>query len=70
MDFLMSEHLFDAFIQLVSSAQLRQAVGYQTVLLLTLLVNFKKKQIPNPYIIKLSLVHNEVALNVKFLVMA
>lgn len=62
---LMSDHLFDAFINVTVTLQSRQVLGFRALLLLTLLVNYKQglECEVNPYIVKLSIVHNEVALN-------
>ena len=64
MQHLMSENLFDAFIRSMSSSQHRYSLGCKSVLLLTLFVSFKKDQVNNPYIVKLSIIQEEVALNV------
>lgn len=61
---LMSDHLFDAFINVTVTLQSRQVLGFRALLLLTLLVNYKQDDSVNPYIVKLSIVYNEVALNV------
>jgi hypothetical protein len=62
---LMSDQLFDAFINVTVTLHSRQVMGFRALLLLTLLVNFKQGNNceVNPYIVKLSIVHNEVALN-------
>lgn len=67
MQHLMSDHLFDAFISSLCNPHHRQALGCKSVLLLTIFVSFKKDQVNNPYVVKLSIVHKEVALNVSLM---
>ncbi|KAI1300174.1 UPF0588 membrane protein C20F10.02c [Halotydeus destructor] len=61
-ELMMSEHLFDALMPLLSTPQTRQSIGYKTVLLLTLLVNTKLNKNVNPFVVKLSIIQKEVAL--------
>ena len=61
---LMSDHLFDAFVSASLTLTSRHVLGFKALLLLTLLVNYKKQEkIMNPFIVKLSLIHDEVVLN-------
>lgn len=41
----MFEHLFDSFVHLISIASLRQSLGYQSVLLLTILINYRNNKV-------------------------
>ena len=65
-EFLMTTSVFEALINLLSDGTSRQKCGYQAILLLTLIVNYRKYESTNPYIMKLSIADNELALNVSF----
>lgn len=49
--------------QLISTAEDRQVFGYDVVILLALLTNYKKYEIVNPYVVKLSILDDELPLN-------
>ncbi|XP_015791968.1 UPF0668 protein C10orf76 homolog [Tetranychus urticae] len=59
----MSDKLFDAFMSILASPAARQAYGYQTLLLITILINHRKNKVVNPFTVRLSIVDNEVVLN-------
>ncbi|KAL3277838.1 hypothetical protein HHI36_013178 [Cryptolaemus montrouzieri] len=60
---IMGSSLFEHLIQLLCDVPTRQKHGYNVVLLITLLVNYRKYDTTNPYIVKLSILDNELALN-------
>ncbi|CAG2166751.1 unnamed protein product [Oppiella nova] len=62
-ELLISDQLFDAFIQMLNHHQQRHQSGYQMILLLTILLNYRKYESANPYIMKLSIVDDEIQLN-------
>lgn len=63
MNHLMSDQLFDSLISSLTF-QSRQVLGFKIVLLLTVLLNYKRVDGVNPFVVKLSMIHTDVALNV------
>lgn len=64
MEFIMANSLlFESLIHLLSQFESRNAHGQNAVLLLTLLVQYRKYESTNPYIVKLSLLDEELALH-------
>ncbi|CAG9562750.1 unnamed protein product [Danaus chrysippus] len=62
-EYLMLHPLFDPLIQLLCTSSERQHHGYDVVLLVMFLVNYKKQESANPYVVKLSILDDECALN-------
>ena len=50
--------------QVLSSPEAREHHGYDATVVLTMLVNYRKYEAANPYVIKLSVLDDEIALNV------
>lgn len=62
-EYIITTSLFESFMQLLCSTSSRQLHGHDVVLLLTLLVNYRKHEAANPFIVKLSILGDELALN-------
>ncbi|XP_030765514.1 armadillo-like helical domain-containing protein 3 [Sitophilus oryzae] len=62
-EYIMLSPLFDCLVKLLSHSPTRQKHGYDVVLIITLLVNYRKYDATNPYVVKLSILDDELALN-------
>lgn len=60
--FMQNNGLFEAVIHIVSDPKSRQLYGRDAVLLLTILLQYHKYESENPYVVKLSILDDEMAL--------
>lgn len=63
LEYVMNNSFFDSMIKLLSDPLLRNIYGNDTVVLMTLLVNYRKHDGENLYVVKLSILADELALN-------
>ncbi|XP_023022641.2 armadillo-like helical domain-containing protein 3 isoform X1 [Leptinotarsa decemlineata] len=62
-EYIMISPLFDCLVKLLCDVPTRQRHGYEVVLIITFLVNYRKYHAANPYVVKLSILDDEIALN-------
>ncbi|XP_047128178.1 armadillo-like helical domain-containing protein 3 isoform X1 [Hydra vulgaris] len=63
LEYLMMFNLFDTLAQVLANPVLRERHGYEAVIMLCILLNYRKNESVNPYLMKLSLLDDELALN-------
>jgi hypothetical protein len=65
LEYFLIDSVFEPIVQLLASPADRELHGDSAVLLLTLLISYRKYDNINPYIVKLSILDDELVLNVK-----
>jgi hypothetical protein len=63
MEYLMMNSLFESLVHLLSDSESRARHGQSAILVLTLLVQYRKYESTNPYVVKLSILDQEMALH-------
>uniref|UniRef100_A0A182RPK2 DUF1741 domain-containing protein n=1 Tax=Anopheles funestus TaxID=62324 RepID=A0A182RPK2_ANOFN len=62
-EFIIGQNMFEVFKNMLSDSSLRNLHGHDVVTLLTILVNYRKHEGSNPFVVELSLLADEFALN-------
>ena len=63
MEYLMMNSVFESLVHLLSHSEARARHGETTILILTLLLQYRKYESTNPYVVNLSILDQEMALH-------
>jgi len=63
LEYVMMNSVFESIMQVMSGPEARDHHGYDAAVVLTVLSNYRKYEAANPYVIKLSVLDDEIALN-------
>ncbi|CAB0038225.1 unnamed protein product [Trichogramma brassicae] len=63
LEYIINSSIFESLIDVLRDTPMRNQFGYDVVLVMTLLVNYRKYENANPFIVKLSILDDELALN-------
>merc|ERR1719376_422970 len=61
-EYIMINSVFESLVHLLSDAESRSLHGHSCILILTLLVQYRKYEAANPYVVKLSILDQEMSL--------
>ncbi|KJE93802.1 hypothetical protein CAOG_04545 [Capsaspora owczarzaki ATCC 30864] len=63
LEHIMRNDLFDAILQTLVETSTRELLAQDSLTLIVIFVNYRKYEVPNPYVKRLSEVHDELVLN-------
>eukprot|EP00111_Clytia_hemisphaerica_P009971 TCONS_00029172-protein len=63
LEYFILNSVFDTLTQILADPSSRGEHGHEAILLLCILINYRKNEIQNPYLLKMSILDDELALN-------